>query len=66
MSDITKESDLDFDQHIEINGDKAYMMNPIYDGQGIIIQQSLVMEKEGFQKMYEEWIVKEGLDRRIL
>lgn len=67
MNATTGKIDYDLDPHIEIEEDEAYMKKPLYDGYGICgFQKILVMEKEAFQKMYEEWIVKAGLDRRIL
>ena len=67
MNATTGKIDYDYDPHIEVIEDKAYISKPIYDGHGICgFQEIIVMEKEAFQKMYEEWIVKAGLDRRIL
>ena len=67
MNATTGKIDYDYDPHIDIEEDAAYLEKPIYDGHGICgFQKILVMEKEAFQKMYEEWIVKAGLDRRIL
>lgn len=67
MNVTTGKIDYDFDTHIEIEENEAYMRKPIYDGHSFCgFQKILVMEKEAFQKMYEEWIVKAGLDRRIL
>ena len=67
MNVTTGKIDYDYNPHIEIEEDEAYMTKPLYNEYGLCgFQKILVMEKEVFQKMYEEWIVKAGLDRRIL
>ena len=64
MNVTTEKIDYDYDPYFEIEEDKAYMEKPIYNEYGLCgYQKLLVMEKEAFQKMYDEWIVKAGLDR---
>ena len=52
MNVTTGKIDCDYDPHIEIEENEAYMIKPIYDGHGICgFQKILVMEKETFQKI---------------